>query len=117
LTVLEPIHFETAKATIKPISYPILNAVADTLQNNQQILLIEIQGHADERGKHDYNMRLTDDRAAAVKQYLIDRGIHADRLQSHGYGDTKPLCTDHNEKCWSTNRRVEFVIIRRSDTP
>ncbi|HWE27952.1 MAG TPA: OmpA family protein, partial [Polyangia bacterium] len=78
-------------------------------------LLVEIQGHADERGNDDYNMRLTEDRAAAVKQYLIGKGIDADRLQSHGYGETKPLCKQHSEACWSKNRRVEFVILRRTD--
>ena len=66
-------------------------------------------------------MRLTEDRAAAVKKYLTDKGIEAERLQSHGYGETKPAekngkpCTAHSEGCWSLNRRVEFVILRRAD--
>jgi len=115
LEILEKVYFETAKAIIKPISYPILDAVAATLKGNPQILLIEVQGHADERGNDDYNMRLTEDRAAAVKQYLIEHGVESDRLQSHGYGETKPICPQHNESCWSKNRRVEFVILRRSD--
>ena len=84
---------------------------------------MEVQGHADERGDDDYNMRLTEDRAAAVKTYLIGKGVEAERLQSHGYGETKPAekngkpCTAHNETCWSMNRRVEFIILRRSDNP
>ncbi len=102
---------------IKPISFPILNAIVATLKGNPQILLLEVQGHADERGDDDYNMRLTEDRAAAVKTYLIEHGVEADRLQSHGYGETKPVCPQHNEACWSKNRRVEFVILRRSDNP
>jgi OmpA-OmpF porin, OOP family len=117
LIVLKPIFFETAKAIIKPISYPTLDAVADTLKKNTQLLVIEVQGHADERGNDDYNMRLTDDRAAAVKAYLIQKGVDADRLRSHGYGETKPVCTQHNDDCWSKNRRVEFVILRRTDSP
>jgi outer membrane protein OmpA-like peptidoglycan-associated protein len=116
LEILEKVFFETAKAIIKPISYPILDAVAATLKGNPQILLVEVQGHADERGNDDYNMRLTEDRAAAVKQYLVEHGVEADRLQSHGYGETKPICTQHNEPCWSKNRRVEFVILRRTDS-
>jgi len=115
LEILDKIYFETAKAIIKPISFPILDAVAATLKGNPQILLVEIQGHADERGADDYNMRLTEDRAAAVKTYLIEHGVEADRLQSHGYGETKPVCPQHNEACWSKNRRVEFVILRRTD--
>ena len=112
---MNPIYFETAKAIIKPMSYPTLDAVAETLRANQQLLIIEIQGHADERGNDEYNIRLTEDRAAAVKQYLIGKGVEADRLQSHGYGETRPLCRQHDERCWSQNRRVEFVIVRRTD--
>src|SRR5262249_25900406 len=92
VNVLKPIFFETARAIIKPISYPTLDDVAETLQANPQLLLIEIQGHADERGDDDYNLRLTEDRAAAVKAYLIAKGVSSDRLQSHGYGETKPVC-------------------------
>ncbi|MFI5288810.1 MAG: OmpA family protein [Polyangia bacterium] len=117
LEILDKIYFETAKAVIKPISYPILDAIVATLKGNPQILLIEVQGHADERGNDDYNMRLTEDRAAAVKTYLTEHGVEADRLQSHGYGETRPVCHEHNEACWSKNRRVEFVILRRSDNP
>ncbi len=121
LEILDKIYFETAKAVIKPISYPILDAIAATLKGNPQILLMEVQGHADERGDDDYNMRLTEDRAAAVKTYLTEKGVEAGRLQSHGYGETKPAekngkpCTAHNESCWSANRRVEFIILRRAD--
>ena len=116
LEILDKIYFETAKAVIKPVSFPILDAVAATLKGNPQILLVEVQGHADERGSDDYNMRLTEDRAAAVKTYLIEHGVESDRLQSHGYGETKPVCKQHNDACWSKNRRVEFVILRRTDS-
>ena len=121
LEILDKVYFETAKAVIKPMSFPILDAVAATLVGSPQILLLEVQGHADERGDNDYNMRLTEDRAAAVKTYLIEKGVEAVRLQSHGYGETKPAeykgkpCTSHNETCWSLNRRVEFVELRSSD--
>ena len=115
LIVLKPIFFETARAIIKPISYATLNDVAETLQANPQLLLIEIQGHADERGDDDFNLRLTEDRAAAVKSYLVERGVASDRLSAHGYGETQPVCTRHVEDCWSQNRRVEFIVRRRSD--
>ncbi|MFO0573129.1 MAG: OmpA family protein [Polyangia bacterium] len=115
LEILDKIYFETDKAIIKPISYPILDAVAATLKGNPQILEVEIQGHADERGDDDYNMRLTEARSQAVRTYLIDKGIEANRLQAHGYGETRPVCNEHNEDCWSRNRRSEFVILKRSD--
>ncbi len=115
LEILDKIYFETDKAIIKPISYPILDAITATLKGNPQIQLLEVQGHADERGDDDHNMKLTEDRSQAVKQYLIEHGVDADRLQAHGYGETKPVCNQHNEACWSRNRRVEFVILKRSD--
>ena len=115
LEILDKIYFETDKDIIKEISYPILDAIAATMKGNPQILEIEVQGHADERGDDAHNMDLTERRAKAVRVYLIDKGIDGNRLQSHGYGETKPVCMEHNEDCWSRNRRVEFVIIKRSD--
>ncbi|MFO0656816.1 MAG: OmpA family protein [Polyangia bacterium] len=115
LEILDKIYFETDKDIIKPISYPILDAIAATLKGNPQILEIEVQGHADERGDDAHNLDLTDRRAKAVRVYLIDKGIDGNRLQAHGYGETKPVCMEHNEDCWSRNRRVEFVILKRSD--
>jgi OOP family OmpA-OmpF porin len=123
LEILDRIYFETGKAIIKPVSYSILDAIVATLKGNPQILLLEVQGHADERGDDNFNLKLTEERAAAVKVHLIEHGVEANRLQSHGYGETKPAekngrpCTQHNEGCWSLNRRVEFVILHRSDNP
>jgi outer membrane protein OmpA-like peptidoglycan-associated protein len=114
IEILDKIYFETAKAIIKPISYPILDAIAATLKGYPQIELVEVQGHADERGPDDYNLRLTEDRSQAVKQYLIDKGIESERLRAKGYGETRPVDPQHNEAAWSKNRRVEFVIIKRS---
>jgi OmpA-OmpF porin, OOP family len=113
VVVMDPIHFETAKAIIRPISYPTLDAVTATLKGNPQIKLVEVQGHADERGDDDYNMRLTEDRAQAVKQYLVDHGLSPDRIQAHGYGETRAVCHRHTDACWSRNRRVDFIILRQ----
>ena len=113
IEILEKIYFETDKAVIKPVSYPILDAVAKTLKGNPQILLIEIQGHADERGSDDHNMKLTSDRAHSVKAYIVNKGLDAVRLSAKGYGETRPVDKAHNEEAWSKNRRVEFVIKKR----
>jgi outer membrane protein OmpA-like peptidoglycan-associated protein len=115
IEILDKIYFETDKDIIKPISYPILNAIAATMKGNPQILDIEIQGHADERGSDDHNMDLTDRRAHSVMRYLGEQGVEMHRLQAKGYGETRPVCTGHNEDCWSKNRRVEFVILKRAD--
>jgi OmpA-OmpF porin, OOP family len=115
IEILDKIYFETDKADIKPVSFPLLDAIAATIKGNPQLQLIEIQGHADERASDDYNLQLTEARSQSVRKALEERGVEPERLRARGYGESKPLCTQHNETCWSQNRRVEFIIIRRSD--
>jgi outer membrane protein OmpA-like peptidoglycan-associated protein len=115
LEILDKIYFETDKDEIKPVSFPLLDAIAATINGNPQIQLIEIQGHADERGDDAHNLDLTERRAHSVRVALEQRNVLPSRLKSHGYGETKPICTQHNEDCWSKNRRVEFIILKRSD--
>ncbi len=115
LEILDKIYFETDKDEIKPISFPLLDAIAATINGNPQIDLIEIQGHADERGDDAHNLDLTERRAQSVRRALEQRNVLPSRLKAHGYGETKPICTQHNEDCWSQNRRVEFIILKRSD--
>jgi outer membrane protein OmpA-like peptidoglycan-associated protein len=117
LEILDKIYFETDKVDIKPISFPLLDAIAATIKGNPQLQLIEIQGHADERGSDDHNMELTDGRAHSVMNALVERGVNPGTLRAKGYGETKPICTQHNEDCWSQNRRVEFIIMRRAEEP
>ncbi len=115
IEILDKVYFEYNKATIKSQSFPILDAVAATLEGNPDILKVEIQGHTDERGGDAYNLDLSDRRAASVRQYLIDKGIDAGRLKSQGYGETEPLDARHNEEAWAKNRRVEFLILKRAN--
>src|SRR5690606_14060681 len=94
--ILEKIYFATDSAEILRRSYPIIDAVAATLAGNPQITLIEVQGHADERGQDEYNLSLTRDRAASVVEALVQRGVARDRLRSAGYGETCPVNPAHN---------------------
>jgi outer membrane protein OmpA-like peptidoglycan-associated protein len=71
-------------------------------------LAIEIGGHTDNVGKPDYNMKLSDERAAAVVRWLVQHGIAASRLTSHGYGDTEPLAKNDSDANRAKNRRVEL---------
>ncbi|MEZ4436407.1 MAG: OmpA family protein [bacterium] len=115
LEILEKVYFETNKAVIKTESYAILYEVADTLRQNPQIEYVEVQGHTDSRGAADYNLDLSQKRAAAVRQFLIDEGnIAPDRLDSRGYGESQPVDPSENEVAWAKNRRVEFIIKRES---
>ncbi len=117
IVILEKIYFETDSAEILARSYPIIDAVAATLVGNPQITMVEVQGHADERSSDEYNIRLTRDRAAAVVEALVQRGVARDRLRSGGYGERCPLDPRHNQEAWERNRRVEFKIIRTEDGP
>jgi len=117
IIILEKIYFETDSAVIQQRSYPIIDAVAATLNGNPQILKIEVQGHADERGDDDYNIRLTRDRAASVVEALVQRGVTRDRLRSAGYGERCPVDPRSNAEAWEQNRRVEFKILETEDGP
>jgi OmpA-OmpF porin, OOP family len=115
LEILDKIYFETDKDVIMEKSFPLLDAIAATIKGHPEIALIEIQGHADERGDDEHNLDLTDRRAHSVMRALEDRSVELGRLRARGYGETRPVCTQHNEDCWSKNRRVEFIILKRVD--
>ena len=73
--------------------------------------MIEVQGHADERGDVKYNLQLTADRAASVVSYLVKKGVKPKKLRSFGYGKYCPVDQGHNEAAWEQNRRVEFKVL------
>ncbi len=117
IVILEKIYFETDSAVIQSRSFPIIDAVAATLNGNPQISLLEVQGHADERSSDQYNIRLTRDRAASVVEALVQRGVLRDRLRSAGYGERCPVDPRSNPEAWERNRRVEFKIVQTQDGP
>ena len=117
IRILQAINFETDSAQIRPDSLPIVEAVAATLRGNPQITLVQVQGHADERGPDDHNLQLTRDRAASVVRALVERGVERNRLQSAGYGELCPLDPGHGSSAWARNRRVVFLILRTQTGP
>lgn len=110
IRIKRKIHFEVNSDVIDPRSFALLDEVADTLINNPQIKLVEIQGHTDDRGKRDYNIDLSDRRASSVRRYLIDSGVEATRLDSKGYGPARPVAPNVTRSGRARNRRVEFHI-------
>jgi len=106
---LHGILFDTGKATIKPESAVILGSVGELLKADAALRL-EIRGHTDNIGAKAANQRLSEDRAAAVKAYLVTtHAIAADRLTTAGFGDTKPVADNATERGRAQNRRVELV--------
>ena len=106
---MQGIEFETNKATIKKKSFPLLDKIAQTFIDNSNYI-IEVQGHTDNVGKAEYNMRLSDDRANSVMNYLISKGVPSTRMTARGYGMTTPIADNKTKAGRQKNRRVEFKI-------
>lgn len=110
IVITETIHFETGKAVILPISYSILNSVAEVLKQNPNIK-VRVEGHTDSIGSDELNMRLSQARADSVMKYLISQGIDPGRLEAKGYGESLPIADNATPEGRAKNRRVEFTII------
>ncbi|MCB9742354.1 MAG: OmpA family protein [Alphaproteobacteria bacterium] len=112
IEISEKIFFETGKATIKKESYSLLNEIAGVLRSNPQIKLVRIEGHTDADGSEVNNLKLSQDRAQAVLDYLVDQGVEAGRLSSAGFGESMPIADNGTEAGKAKNRRVEFIILK-----
>jgi outer membrane protein OmpA-like peptidoglycan-associated protein len=108
IVIHQQIFFEFNRAVIRPQSFPILDTVAQVLRDFPDIA-IEVQGHTDSRGNDAFNLRLSQQRADAVRQYLINQGIASSRLTARGYGETMPIESNATTEGRAMNRRVEFV--------
>jgi outer membrane protein OmpA-like peptidoglycan-associated protein len=106
--ITQQIHFEFNKAKIRPESFQVLDAVVDVLVKTPDIR-IEVQGHTDNVGGAAYNKKLSEQRSASVKMYLVSHGIDPSRLTSHGYGFDRPLVANDSDQNRALNRRVQFV--------
>jgi len=109
---LKPIYFAFDSATIRPADAKVLDASAAWLAKNDGYLLL-IEGHCDERGTEAYNLALGDRRAKSAMNYLVAQGVKGDRVTIVSFGEERPVCTEHNEACWSKNRRDMFLIKER----
>lgn len=109
--VLDGIEFESNRATILPQSEPVLEQALRMLRENPQVT-VEIGGHTDSTGNARRNQRLSERRAQAVYQWLVDRGLDRNRLSTRGYGPSEPIETNATPEGRARNRRIEF---RRTD--
>ncbi|MBL7137233.1 MAG: PD40 domain-containing protein [Bacteroidales bacterium] len=110
--VLKNIFFDTDKYDLKPISYIELEKLVHLLRTNPS-LKIEISGHTDIIGSEEHNLELSENRAKAVFNYLVDQGISYDRMTYSGYGFDNPIDTNDTEAGRANNRRTEFRIVGR----
>jgi outer membrane protein OmpA-like peptidoglycan-associated protein len=109
--LLKPIEFEYGKAVIKEVSFPILDEVLALMKARPSVRM-GVYGHTDNRGALELNMRLSKDRAAACKNYLINHGIAASRLESQGFGPKQPIADNGTDDGRARNRRVDFKILK-----
>jgi len=108
--VIEGIYFDTGKATIKDKSKPKLDNAVEVLKKFESVRL-EISGHTDDRGSDESNMELSQRRADSVKQYFIEHGIGADRIETRGAGETQPIESNKTRSGRAKNRRIEFKVL------
>lgn len=109
---LNNVFFDTGKAILRDESGPELDRIV-TLLNDKPKLVIQVDGHTDNTGSNEINNRLSQDRADAVREYLIGKGIEPDRVASKGFGEAKPIATNDTDEGRQQNRRVEFVILKK----
>lgn len=107
---LNNIFFKNKTAELKPESYPELNRFYEFMKVNKK-LVIELQGHTDNKGDSTENITLSEQRAKAVADYLISKGIKAERIQVKGFGQKFPIAFNSEEEGREMNRRIEFKVI------
>ncbi|MCL2823994.1 MAG: OmpA family protein [Polyangiaceae bacterium] len=117
LRLAGPVYFQTGKADIDPKSEATLEDLRLFLDENQQITKLRIEGHTDNVGQPVDNLKLSGDRAKAVRIWLVNRGIASSRLVSVGFGDTKPVAPNDTADNRDKNRRTEYVVVEVGGKP
>lgn len=110
ITLDGQVLFVTGKAELLPIARDRLNEVAKSLKELDDDKLVSIEGFTDSRGSDDTNMKLSQDRANAVRDYLTSQGVKAEKLRSIGRGEANPVASNETPEGRANNRRVEIVI-------
>jgi len=106
--------FDTAKANIKSESAELLRQVATAIRTLSDVKKIVVEGHTDDVGDDDYNMRLSQDRANSVRQWLVDKEhLEPGQIESTGYGESRPIASNRTAQGRQQNRRVEFRVVRQ----
>ncbi len=113
IDIKSTIPFEYNKARLLSAASFILDEVVDTLLKNPQISKLRVEGHTDNTGAAEYNQKLSQARAEAVRDYLISNGVAPERVDANGFGDTRPVVANTSETGRAKNRRVEFVIVNQ----
>jgi OOP family OmpA-OmpF porin len=115
IQINEKILFDYNKATIRPESDSLVEEIRAVIAANPHIKKISIEGHTDGDGSERYNQRLSEARAASVRQSLLKKGIPQEKLVSAGFGKSRPIAPNDSDEGKEKNRRVEFVIVEQDE--
>ena len=107
-----PVYFGFDSTVVPAGELGKIDAVAQHLASNAGRVVV-VEGNCDERGSHEYNMSLGENRAIIIRNYLVQSGISSDRIQTRSYGAEKPAVEGHDESAYALNRRGEFVIFQK----
>jgi len=110
VNVGDRVFFQTDSTELTPDSRATLDKQAQWLNTYSQYTQFTVEGHADERGTREYNLALGARRAQTVRDYLISRGVAANRMRTISYGKERPVALCDNISCWSQNRRSVTVL-------
>jgi len=116
MTTTSPIAIEFGDVFYDFDEHILRDDAREVLSHNARVLVsapgvkILIEGHCDERGTREYNMALGDKRARAAKEFLVNYGVNASRIELISYGEENPFASGHNDVAWAQNRRAHFVI-------
>ena len=111
----EQVLFDFARARVKSRARPVLHAIVELCRQHPEWVQLRIEGHTDLRGGRAFNQRLSELRAQRVRELLVDYGVSAEIIDAVGHGETQPAAWGESEEVHQTNRRVEFVVMRRRE--
>ncbi len=109
---LQTVYFDYDRALIRDDQKPSMRSNTSAVGEHQEWRIIVIEGSTDERGTEEYNLALGERRANSVKQYLVNSGIPAVRVDTVSFGESKPAVQGHDEAAWKWNRRADFRVMR-----
>lgn len=115
IVITETIYFKEGRADLLPASEHVLTAVQEVLEQHPKLGPLLIEGHTNTNGSSEFNLRLSDARAFAVMNWLVDHGVDPNRLISKGYGESRPLVPETDPDAEQVNRRVEFRVLAISN--
>lgn len=116
ITLSGSVLFESAQSTLLPSAQAKLNQVGNALAAATKDRNVDIEGHTDSQGSDAYNQDLSERRAEAVRNYLVQGGFDSQRIQSHGMGESNPIANNGSAEGRANNRRVEIIILKNNTT-